>query len=277
MVFISTGKRSDANVTNVQLEAIVSEEVKESTKANTLSKKHAAPEASTKVSMGKYALSLEKWKDVMGETPSRLEVDFGHSVGGSSGNDRTASGVPGNTVHVPSAHVSTVTLDADMVERIRGYCCENGVSMFSMALSSLHLTLRAYSSHEAFAIGVAHPVRSAQFRDTVGMSVNTVLVPFTGGDEGSTCTEAVKDTHERWMRDILPIASTPFGMVSSMGYGCNVYLAYNVGFQSHDDVENTQQVRNLLQIFYYDSIISSPLVQKLTMMSLGGYLYFCTN
>ncbi len=56
----------------------MSGEVKESTKAYTV-RKFAALEVSAEV-MDEYILSLEKWKDVMGETPSRLEVDFGCSV-----------------------------------------------------------------------------------------------------------------------------------------------------------------------------------------------------
>ena len=41
----------------------------------------------------------------------------------------------------------------------------------------MHKALRAYS-HEAFAIGTAYDARPPSFRDTVGMFVNTVLVPF---------------------------------------------------------------------------------------------------
>ena len=110
--------------------------------------------------------------------------------------------------------------------------------MFSAALSILHHSMRAYS-REAFAVGVAHDARPRQFRDTVGMFVNTVLVPFKGGTDGGC--ETVQDLHRRWTNDILQHATAPYDMVSSIGYGCNVYLAFNVGILGTDDDAGTSR------------------------------------
>eukprot|EP00957_Ditylum_brightwellii_P088171 6715685-Ditylum_brightwellii.AAC.1 len=67
--------------------------------------------------------------------------------------------------------------------------------MFAVALGILHQTVHAYS-HNAFTIGVAHDVRPHQFRNAVGMFVNTALVPFTGGKEGGY--RSVKELHQHW-------------------------------------------------------------------------------
>ena len=64
------------------------------------------------------------------------------------------------------------------------------------------------------------------------MFVNTVLVPFKSGIEGGC--ESVEELHQRWADDILSHAMTPYDMVSSLGYGCNVYLAFNVGLIGKD-------------------------------------------
>ena len=98
--------------------------------------------------------------------------------------------------------------------------------MFVLALGILHHSMRAYN-HGAYAIGTAYDTRPGKFHDTIGMFVNTVLVPFLGGKEGGE--ETLSEVYNRWISDILPNATTPYDMVSNMGYGCNVYLAYNVG------------------------------------------------
>ena len=128
--------------------------------------------------------------------------------------------------HGTSSQNTNVTLDGATVSSLRSLCEEMRVSVFSVALNILHHTMRAYS-HDAFAIGVAYDVRPRQFQDSVGMFVNTVLVPFRGGKEGGC--ESVGELHQRWTGDILPHAMTPYDMVSRLGYGCNVYLAFNIG------------------------------------------------
>ena len=121
--------------------------------------------------------------------------------------------------------------------------------MFTVALSILNHSLRAYS-HDAFAVGIAHDVRPPQFADTVGMFVNTVLVPFGGGKEGGC--ERVEDLHRRWTKDILPHATTPYDMVSSMGYGCSVYLAFNVGLLVDRDLRKGGDTNVEEQMLYHN-------------------------
>ncbi|KAL7447795.1 hypothetical protein ACHAWC_000112, partial [Mediolabrus comicus] len=93
----------------------------------------------------------------------------------------------------------------------------------------MHQALRAYS-HESFAIGTAYDTRPAQFHNTVGMFVNTVLIPF--GKDMEARKETLKELNDRWSRDILPLARTPYDMITAKGYGCNVYLTYNVGIMN---------------------------------------------
>eukprot|EP00555_Chaetoceros_dichaeta_P013686 CAMPEP_0198263516 /NCGR_PEP_ID=MMETSP1447-20131203/12267_1 /TAXON_ID=420782 /ORGANISM="Chaetoceros dichaeta, Strain CCMP1751" /LENGTH=146 /DNA_ID=CAMNT_0043952131 /DNA_START=268 /DNA_END=708 /DNA_ORIENTATION=+ len=138
-------------------------------------RKYASLEASSEMKE-KYTESVETWKAIMGDTLPRLDVDFI--------SDRVVH-AGDNIDSVPPSLVynSTVTLDDVTVAGLRSFCQEKGVSMFTVALSILHHSLRAYS-HDAFAVGIAHDVRPPQFVDTVGMFVNTVLVPFGGGKEG---------------------------------------------------------------------------------------------
>jgi len=106
----------------------------------------------------------------------------------------------------------------------------------------MHKALRAYS-HEAFAIGTDYDARPSSSRDTVGMFVNTVLVPFVKGQEGSK--ETLKQLHDRWTDCILPLATEPFDMVSAEGYGCNFGLAFNVGiFDKGDSSPRMQPLPN---------------------------------
>ena len=53
--------------------------------------------------------------------------------------------------------------------------------------------LRAYS-HAAFALGVAYDTRPPQCMETVGMFVNTVLVPFRAA------AEPIEEVQRRWVR-----------------------------------------------------------------------------
>ena len=225
----------DGRSMDILLEAVVTGQVKASSKEFNV-RKYAALEASEEMTC-RYAESVEEWKRMMGDTPARLEVDFGSTSPTPAATTTThppehtsynvdQSGKDTQASLLSSPYTSHVTLDGDTLTGMQSFCKEKGISMFSLALSTLHQSMRAYS-HEAFAVGVAHDVRPREFQDTVGMFVNTVLVPFKGG-EGGGC-ESVRDLHHRWTNDILPHAKTPYDMVSSLGYGCNVYLAYNVG------------------------------------------------
>ena len=57
--------------------------------------------------------------------------------------------------------------------------------------------------------------------------MSTMLIPFRGGKEGGG--ESMEELHQRWTGDILPHTITPYDRVSSLYYGCNVYLAFNIG------------------------------------------------
>jgi non-ribosomal peptide synthetase component F len=148
---------------------------------------------------------VERCVEMLGDTPPRLEVDFA---------------VPN------SYHTSSITLDSDTRATLEAYCRQENISLFSLALGVMHHAIRAYS-HESFAIGTVYDARQPQFHDTIGMFVNTVLIPFSKGVEGGK--ETLRELNNRWRNDILPLATTPFDKVSAQGYGCNVCLAFNVG------------------------------------------------
>ena len=206
---------ADGRSMEVLFDAIGSGRVKETSKAFS-TRKYAALESSPEM-MEKYTKSLCEFKRILGDTPPKLELDFG-DASVAFGDQRVSN-------------VSSIVIDAEIASNLSTFCTASGVSMFSAALHIVHQTLRGYS-HEPFALGVAHDVRPRQFRDSVGMFVNTVLVPLAGGKEGGN--ETVEDIHRRWTTEILPHGDTPYDMVSSMGYGCNVYLAYNVSLFEED-------------------------------------------
>ena len=147
---------------------------------------------------------------MLGDTPKRLEVDLASSSSMSWRRE--------------------VPLDGETVLALQVFCRKEGVSLFVVAMSVLHQLMRAYS-HQAYAIGIARDTRPRQFHDTVGMFVNTVLVPFSGGKAGGS--ETVQELHDRWTKEILLHATTPYDMVASMGYGCSVYLAFNLGMHEN--------------------------------------------
>ena len=121
---------------------------------------------------------------------------------------------------------SEVTLDGPTVERIEGWCRSRGVSAFAFALHVTRLVLRAYS-HAPFALGVAYDTRPAECLETIGMFVNTVLVPF------GTAVEEVEELQRRWARELLPHAHTPYdAVVRAIGMEANTMLAFNVGLGS---------------------------------------------
>ena len=146
--------------------------------------------------------SLVQWKKILGDTPPRLDVDFVKA--GTEGNtgavnnnaivmDPDTTGTSDNPSFI--MHCSTTThlpLDKDIVHKMQEICQERKVSLFSFALYVLHHTLQGYS-RDAFAVGIAHDVRSNLFHDTFGMFMNTVLFPFTGGIAGGN--EDVEDVH----------------------------------------------------------------------------------
>ena len=57
-----------------------------------------------------------------------------------------------------------------------------------------------------------------------------VLVPFSDDGHGDRGEESVEDLNRRWVHDILPHANVLHDVVSQMGYGCNIPLAYNANF-----------------------------------------------
>eukprot|EP00521_Asterionellopsis_glacialis_P014480 CAMPEP_0195308118 /NCGR_PEP_ID=MMETSP0707-20130614/38061_1 /TAXON_ID=33640 /ORGANISM="Asterionellopsis glacialis, Strain CCMP134" /LENGTH=564 /DNA_ID=CAMNT_0040372377 /DNA_START=439 /DNA_END=2129 /DNA_ORIENTATION=- len=120
----------------------------------------------------------------------------------------------------------TLSINQASNQDFEGYCQRQRISLFTLALSVMHKSLHAYS-HDAFAIGTAFDARPSYFHDTVGMFVNTVLIPFGTGKEDSK--ETLKQLNDRWINQILPLATVPFDLVSAAGYGSNLYLAFNVG------------------------------------------------
>ena len=53
------------------------------------------------------------------------------------------------------------------------------------------------------------------------MMVNTVLIPTHGFGQAA-------EVHQRWTRDVLPKARTPYDVLVDRGYGCSAMLAFNV-------------------------------------------------
>ena len=84
---------------------------------------------------------------------------------------------------------SDVMLDGGTAGRIEAWCRAKGVSPFVFALHVTHHVLRA-CSHAAFSLGVAYDTRPPECMETVGMFVNTVLVPFGAGVEPIEKVEA---------------------------------------------------------------------------------------
>ncbi len=209
----------DGRSVQILFDAINTGAVKSSTRTWSI-RKYAAFEALPEVVDDQRA-SVQKCVEMLGDTPPRVEVDFASPA---------------------SYHDSSIILDNTTRAALEKYCRREKVSLFSLALGVMHKALRAYS-HEAFAIGTAYDARPSSFRDTVGMFVNTVLVPFAKGKEGSK--ETLKQLHDRWTNSILPLATVPFDMVSAEGYGCNLYLAFNVGII--DDMDDAGAPRPRMQ------------------------------
>ena len=200
---------ADGRSLQILFEAINAGAVKSSTEKWSI-RKYSAFEALPEV-VDEHRASVQKFVELLGDTPPRLEVDF------TSPN---------------SYHTSSITLDGATRAALECYCRKERISLFSLALGVMHMSLRAYS-HEAFAVGTAFDARPSSFRDTVGMFVNTVLIPFGKGEEGSK--ETFKQLNDRWTNHILPLATAPFDLVSAIGYGCNLYLAFNVGIIDTSD------------------------------------------
>ena len=149
--------------------------------------------------------SVNKYAEMLEDTPPRLDLDFA----------------------IPSVyHASSIILDNGARSALEEHCRKEKISLFALALGVMKEAVRAYS-HEAFAIGTAYDSRPARFRDCIGMFVNTVLIPFGKGKEGGN--ETLTQLNDRWRNSILPLALTPYDMVSTVGYGCNLCLAFNVG------------------------------------------------
>jgi hypothetical protein len=206
---------NDGRSMQILLEAIAAGEVKNETRDWSV-RRYAAYEGLPEV-IAEQQASVERYVEMLGDTPARLEVDFA----------------------VPNSYYrSSITLDSDRRAALEAYCRQEKISLFSFALGVMHEAMSAYS-HESFAIGTAYDTRPAQFHNTVGMFVNTVLIPFGKGVEASK--ETLKELNDRWSRDILPLARTPYDMITAAGYGCNVYLTFNVGIVDTSEVSPEMQ------------------------------------
>src|SRR6056300_1790097 len=206
---------ADGRSLQILFEAIAAGEVKNET-MNWSIRKYAALEALPEVIVEQQAC-VERCVYMLGDTPPRLEVDFAIAE---------------------SYHTSSITLDSDTRAALDAYCRGENISLFSLALGVMHHVIRAYS-HEPFAIGTVYDARPPQFHDTIGMFVNTVLIPFAKGVEGGK--ETLKELNDRWRNDILPLATTSYDKVSAAGYGCNVSLAFNVGIIETSDTAPKMQ------------------------------------
>ena len=194
---------ADGRSFQILFEAITDGKIKTSTRDWSI-RKYAAYEALPEV-IADQQESVKKYAEMLGDTPSRLDLDFA----------------------IPSVyHVSSIILDNDIRLALEAHCRKEKISLFAFALGAMKETVRAYS-HESFAVGIAYDSRPARFRDSIGMFVNTVLIPFGKGNEGGK--ETLKQLNHRWTNSILPLALTPYDMVSAVGYGCNLFLAFNVG------------------------------------------------
>lgn len=161
---------ADGRSIEILLQAIASGQVKEWSMTRSI-RKYASFECSSDT-RDAYANSLDHWRRMLGDTPKRLEVDLASSSSMSWRRE--------------------VPLDGETVLALQVFCRKEGVSFFVVAMNMLHQLMRAYS-HQAYAIGIARDTRPRQFRDTVGMFVNTVLVPFSGGKAGGS--ETVQELH----------------------------------------------------------------------------------
>ena len=245
----------DGRSMKIFLDAISIGKVKASTKEYTV-RKFAAYEALAEV-QNEYRSSAIALKEILGDTPPRLEVDFSHG---------------------PMSHAFKLTLDCEIVQALRAFCRKEQVSMFIVALQLLHHTMRAYS-RAAYAIGISHDTRPGKFRDTVGMFVNWALVPFRGGKKGGT--ETPRQLQIRWMRDIFPHAKTPSNLLTSMGYGCNINLAFDVGifgsggsmwqFENLDYVGDHIDAKRDLSVFWLDGIENDGSFEVLFESGLGKW------
>ena len=210
---------ADGRSLQILFEAIAAGEVKNETSDWSV-RKYAASEALPEV-VDEQQEMVKSFVEMLGDTPPRLEVDFA---------------VP------DSYHTSSIILSSDIRAALEAYCRKENISLFSLALGVMHQAIRAYS-HEAFAIGTAYDSRPSQFHDTIDMFVNTVLVPFAKGAEGGK--ETLKELNDRWRNNILPLATVPFDMVSSAGYGCNLYLAFNVGIMEASHTAPKMEEENI--------------------------------
>jgi len=165
-----------------------------------------------------FAAALTKWGGIMKDTPERFDCDV---ISSRSVSDIDAS----------AYNVQKLLINVDMVGKLKKFCKQRKVSMFSFALHALRCTLRGYGGN-GFAIGVTYDLRKKQFLETIGMFANTTLFPVYKGDE-----EKVEDVHRRWVHEILPVAHVPYDELTRLGYGCNVMLVFNADFDVEDFIE----------------------------------------
>ena len=68
-------------------------------------------------------------------------------------------------------------MDKSTVSQMNDICQEQKVSPFFFAIYYLHHTIRAFS-HGEFSVGIAPYTRDSDFRNTIGMFFNMLLVLF---------------------------------------------------------------------------------------------------
>ena len=192
----------------------------------------------------------ERWKQIL------------HGVGPKFLCPSGAGGSRGETVWR-----STISLDHHLVTQLKSFCQKRGLSLFAAGLFLTFKVLRAYrdrpkdSPEERFALGVAYDVRPPGFENTVGMFVNTVLVP----SPEHPATETIEALSKRWISDILPLARTPMDAVAeTVKTECNVMLAFNVGLLGGEikslQREEKLQVGGEQQPKNFDVVFDRPVI-----------------
>lgn len=147
----------------------------------------------------------------------------------------------------PRFHQSYLSMSPDEVSALKSWAAKNGVSPFIAAVSILTRVLENYSKARPYCLGVAYDLRPpGPLSDAVGMFVNTVLFPVSGGEDavrsggaagpetrshGGAVGGAAGELQRRWLGEILPLARVPYDeVVSALGVSCNVMMAFNTEF-----------------------------------------------
>ena len=141
--------------------------------------------------------SIVKWKQILEDTPPNIDLNVASQV-------------------QLSYSVQRMNMDHSTVSHMNDFLQNNNLTPFVFDLYCFHHTIRAYA-HGYFAVGIADDTRGSDFHNTIGMFFNTLLVPFCKsiGCEGET----LGDLSERWIHDILYVATGTYDLLCELRYG----------------------------------------------------------